>query len=101
MPGKSRRGKGKHPHYSKKSKIRQRQVGAGLPQPTGAGLPQQAATSVPQPAAPVNARPVSKAAAPSATTATIQYPIVSELKRIGILTGIIIIILVILYIVLT
>jgi hypothetical protein len=98
MPGKSRRGKGKHPHYSKKSKIRQRQVGAGLPQPTGAGLPQQAAASVPQPAAPVSARPVSKAAA---TTATIQYPIVSELKRIGILTGIIIIILVILYIVLT
>ena len=93
MPGKSRHGKGKHPHYSKKSKIRQRQAGAGLPQ--------QAIASVPKTTAPISPQTTPKTA-PPATTSTVQYPnIINELKRIGILTGIIIIILIILSIVLS
>jgi hypothetical protein len=101
MPGKSRHGKGKHPRYSKKSKIRQRQASAGTP-PTGAGLPQQANASISKSAAPAAATPAPKASVRPAIVTTAQYTdIVGELKRIGILTGIIIVILIILYIVLS
>jgi hypothetical protein len=101
MPGKSRHGKGKHPHYSKKGKIRQRQVSAGTPQPAGAGLPQPAAASIPKPAAPATAPRAPKASvSPAAAAIAYSSNVVSELKRIGILTGIIIVILIILSIVL-
>jgi hypothetical protein len=102
MPGKSRHGKGKHPHYSKKSKIRQRQVSEGTPQQAGAGMPQPATASIPKPAAPAAAPPRPKTSVGPATAVTAPYTdIVGELKRIGILTGIIIIILIVLSIVLS
>jgi hypothetical protein len=87
MPSKSRHGRGKHPHRSKKSKALRRQV-------TAAAAP--AAAQVP--AAPVTApvKPSPKAAA-APKVETIQYPYVTgELKRIGILAVIAIVILFIL-----
>ncbi|MFA5308080.1 MAG: hypothetical protein WC370_01160 [Dehalococcoidales bacterium] len=90
MPAKSKHGRGKHPH---KNKLRQR--------PAGTGLPQQQVTqdAVKPVAAPV--RTVStagaKAAAPAATIDT-SY-IVGELKRIGILTAITVVLLIVLTII--
>jgi len=92
MPGKSRHGKGKHPHHSKKSKaIQRRQAGV---------IQQQPDSATAAPAAPVQPAPVPTAAAtPKVRTA--QYPyITSELRRIGILAGIILVILIVLSIVL-
>jgi hypothetical protein len=94
MPGKSRHGKGKH--YSKKSKVLRRQgTAAAMPQATASmpEIPKQA-TSV--------ATPLVKAAVASGKTATNLYPyITSELRRIAILAGIIIVILIVLSIVLS
>lgn len=92
MPGKSRHGKGKHPHHSRKSKAIKRQAGISL---------QQQATAVaPEPAAPARTTPAPEAAASAAVTAP-RYPYVTgELKRIGILAGIIIVILIVLSVVL-
>jgi len=94
MPGKSRHGKGKHPHHSKKSKAIERQAG---------NLLQQQATAVaPKPAASAEASPAPKAAAATAAVTTPRYPYVAgELKRIGILAGIFIVILIVLSIVLS
>ena len=97
MPGKSRHGKGKHPHYSKKSKALRRQGTTAMPQ-AAAGMP-----DIPKQAAPVTAPPVPRttAVAPAKTTIN-QYPyITSELRRIAILAGIIIIILIVLSITLS
>jgi len=93
MPGKSRHGKGKHPHHSKKSKAMMRQAGTRL---------QQQATAVaPKPAESVKAPGVPKADATSEAVTTLRYPYVAgELKRIGILAGIIIVVLIVLSIVL-
>jgi len=92
MPGKSKRSKGKHPHYHRKNKARQRQAGTALPQ-TVAG-------NTPKPAVPVSvSASISPKAAAPAGASTI-YPreyTISEIKRIGILTGIIAIILIVLY----
>lgn len=91
MPGKSRHGKGKHPHRSKKSKAIKRQASTYLQQ--------QATAEAPEHAAPVRTEPAPKAASPAVTTP--RYPYVAgELKRIGILAGIIIVILIVLSIVL-
>ncbi len=94
MPGKSRRhGKGKHPHHSKKSKAIQHKEAAALQQ--------TAATSVPGQAAAIDTTPLPKVAATPAKTRTLQYPyITGELRRIGILAGIILVILIILAVVL-
>lgn len=93
MP-KSRHGRGKHPHRSKKSKALRRQAGI-TPQATGA-------VASPQPAAPVPAKPAPKAAAAPAAVTTPQYPyVIGELKRIGILAGIVIVILIVLSIILS
>jgi len=99
MP-KSRHGKGKHYRYSKKSKSLRRQAAGTAP----AAPASPVATASVSPAA----KPVTAAAAPQpkvtkvqARTAENPYPfITSELKRIGILTGIILVILVILSLVL-
>ena len=97
MPGKSKHGRGKHPQHSRKNKIRQQQA-------MGTDVPQQVAAGVAQPAAaPVRpgVAPKPKAASAATTTVTVDPTyIVSELKRIGILTGILIIILIILSLVL-
>jgi hypothetical protein len=100
MPGKSRHGKGKHPHYSKKSKALRRQ---GTPA-TAATVSQAAAgtSEITRPVAPMSAPPAPKAAMPTAKAAVNPYPfITSELRRIAILGGIIIVILVVLSIVLS
>jgi len=93
MPDKSRHGKGKHPHHSKKSKAIRRQASISL---------QQQATDVaPEPSAPVKATPAPKAAAAPAAITTPRYPYVSgALKRTGILAGITIVVLIVLSIVL-
>jgi hypothetical protein len=106
MPGKSKHSRGKHPQHSRKNKIRQRQaVGTGVQQQAvGTDIPQQVAAGMAQPAAaPVRPGVAPKPKAASAATATVTIDstyIVSELKRIGILTGILIIILIILSLVL-
>jgi hypothetical protein len=95
MPAKSKHGRGKHPHNSKRNKIRQRQAVAGL-QP-------QAAQDVAKPAVPVRASvsPAAKATSTVAASTTVERSyILGEIKRIGILTGITIIILVILALIL-
>lgn len=93
MPSKSRRGKGKHPHYSRKSKAMMRQ--------SGAQSHPQAIAEVPKPAATVEAPVVQEATKKSVVDTTPRYPYVTgELKRIGILAGIIIVILIVLSIVL-
>jgi hypothetical protein len=97
MPGKSRHSKGKHPHYSKRSKALRRQATATAATQATAGMPESL-----QQAASAATAPVPKAASSTAKTAEIQYPyITSELRRIAILAGIIIVILVVLSIVLS
>jgi hypothetical protein len=91
MP-KSRHGRGKHPHRSKKSKAMRRQ--AGIP------LPSQATAVAPKPSAPAEAPPAPKTVAAPAVVTAPQYPyIAGELKRIAILAGIIIVALIVLSIV--
>ena len=98
MPGKSRHGKGKHSQHSKKSKVLRRQG-------TMAAMPPATATTteIPKQVASMTAPPVPRAATATPTkTATNQYPyITSELRRIAILAGIIIVILIILSITLS
>jgi len=94
MPGKSRHGRGKHPPLSKRKRGRQR-FSVAVTQ-------QQAVAETHKPVAPA------KVAAPSASVPTpmpiltpVQYPyILAELRRIGILAGIILAILVVLALVL-
>ena len=94
MPGKSRRGKRKHYQQIKKSRAKQQHVAMISQQPVVAGAPQPAATI----SAPLPSRaPVPKAPASPATTRAAQYPyITTELRNIGILTGIILVILIVL-----
>ncbi len=99
MP-KSRHSRGKHPHYSKKSKALRRQGTPG----TAATVSQATAAmpEIPRPVAPGAAPLVSKASVPTAKAAVNLYPyITSELRRIALLGGIIIVILVVLSVVLS
>ena len=93
MPGKSRHGKGKH--YSKKSKTMMRQGTAPAVSSASAAAPEAT-----RPAAP--AAPAPRAAIATSRVIGNPYPfIASELRRIGVLAGIIIVILVVLSIILT
>ena len=93
MPGKSRHTKGKHPHKSKKSKAKQRQQTLTLHQVPDETTGQDTAIDI---------QPVSRTITSPTKTRTIQYPyITGELRRIGILAGMIIVILIILAIVLS
>ncbi len=95
MPGKSRHGKGKH--YSKKSRAMMRQGTA--PAVSSASAAAQESTRA---AAPVVSAPAPRASVVTAKAIGNPYPfIASELRRIGLLAGIIIVILVVLSIVLT
>jgi hypothetical protein len=97
MSGKSRHGKGRRFHYSKKSKALRRHGTAPAVSPATAGM-----TEVSHPVTAATTPPMSKAAMSTAKTAENPYPyIASELRRIAILGGIIIIILVVLVVVLT
>jgi hypothetical protein len=94
MPGKSRHGKGKHLHHSKKSKAKQRYGTMALQQPVAADIPKPVATT--------GTPPSSRAPTSPATSRTVQYPyITTELRRIGILAGIILVILIVLALVLS
>ena len=94
MPGKSRHGKGKHPHHSKKSKAKLRHGAMALQQPTAAGTPQPGITII----TPHSLRTPTSPAKPRIA----QYPyITTELRRIGILAGIILVILIVLAVILS
>jgi len=97
MPGKSRHGKGKHYNYSKKSKAMRRQAGPAVTAAT-VNTSQVAGQPALAPAAPL---PKAAAVAPAARVAGNPYPYISsELRRIAVLAGIIVVILVVLSIVL-
>jgi len=94
MPGKSRHGKGKHPHHSKKSKAKLRHSAMSLQQPIAADTTQPVATTITPPSSRVPTSPAKPRIA--------QYPyITTELRRIGILAGIILVILIVLALVLS
>lgn len=94
MPGKSRHGKGKHHHLSRKSRARQRHDAMAFQPPV--------AVDTPQPAATISTPPLAKAPTPPAVPRMTQYPyITTELQRIGILAGIILVILIVLALVLS
>jgi hypothetical protein len=98
MPGKSRHGKGKHRHQSKKSKTMRRQVATAVT-PEATGTPAAAPPKAPPTAAAPSARvaPPPKAARTTAKAMAIDYSYVTgELKRIGIMAGIAIVILLVL-----
>jgi hypothetical protein len=87
MPGKSKHGRGKHPHH-KKSKFKQRLAAPTVP---------SAAVETPQPARRVVTPPVPRTPTSPVAPATTQYPYVTgELKRIGILAVIIVVVLIVL-----
>jgi hypothetical protein len=96
----SKHGRGKH--FRKMQKMRQMQQGAGVMQssagvapPVAGNIPRAtapAASVVPVPQAPIQKKPVSSAALP------LHYTYIGgDLKRIGILTAIIVAILIVLY----
>ncbi len=100
MPGKRKHGKSKRPYYSKKSKTIQRQgVVASQPQTAAAAplAPPVAATSAVKPVA---AAAKAVAVPARATAAQYQY-FIGELKRIGILAGIILVVLIVLSVILS
>ena len=86
MPGKSRHGKSKH-HHGKKGRAKHRRIATASPQPVVADTP--------TPAAIISKPPSSGTPASPTKSRAVQYPyITTELRRIGILAGIIIIILI-------
>jgi hypothetical protein len=95
MPGKSKHGKRKqHFRPSKKSKNLMRQDTLVAPAPSAS--PAASAAAIPRPAAAVKAAPATRAAAASVKTDQYAY-IPGDLRRIGLLSVIIIVILFILY----
>ena len=96
MPGKSRHDKGKRPSQSKKSKAMQRSAAGIVQQPAAAQTPKLIAPGV------VSAPSSGSRQKPSAAPSVARYPYVTaELRRIGILAGIIVIILIVLALVLS
>ena len=90
MPGKSRRGRGRHLPRGKRRKGR-KAFSAPAAQPSAVGQAYE-----PAPAAD-RLVPSAKAPTPRATLTAAQHPnIAAELRRIGILAGIILVILVVL-----
>lgn len=95
MPSKSSRGKGKYSIQSKKKKRRLSRPAVNTQQ-----------TAVPQSSAPVPQpdKPVSPAGMPTPTAkpVTVQYPYVAnELKMIGIVAGIMLVVLIVLALILS
>ena len=98
MTGKSRRSKGKHHARSKKSKAKQRYTAVASQQqvaaPVASSVETAAPAQVPVPSARVRTAP--------SKPGKVRYPyITAELKRIGILAGIMLAILIVLALVLT
>ncbi len=94
MPAKSKHGRGKHSHHKKKDKFRQVQAGTDLTQQTSDNISATAATLN---AVPVAKAPVQKKASSSAALPLHYEFIAGDLKRIGILTGIIVVLLIVAY----
>lgn len=95
MPGKSRHGRGKHGPQSRKRKGRRHSLAAVAQQPAAAQTPEP--VSRPKVSAPAASVPT-----PMANLAAARYPYVAiELRTIGILAGIMLIILAILALVLS
>ena len=95
MPGKSRRGRGKHSPQGKKRKSRQRFLATVDQQQTVT----QTYEPVSHPSVPV---PSATVPTPMAKLATARYPhIATELRTIGILGGVVLIILAVLALVLS
>ena len=89
MSGKSKHGKGKHLHRSKKNKAKYRHGAMAVPQPVAAD------SSIP--AATTTAHPAPSAPAPPEKPVAVRHPyITTELRRIAILAGIILVILIVL-----
>ncbi|MFC2047269.1 hypothetical protein ACFLTK_03240 [Chloroflexota bacterium] len=88
MPGKSQRSRGKHSSRNKQLKSKQGSlIVAQTPEPLS--RPDAAASSMGEPT-------------PAATPSTVRYPyIVTELRRIGILGGIMLVILIVLALVIS
>ena len=95
MPDKSRRGRGKYPIQSKKKKGR-------LSRPTMlAQQPAVAQTNEPV-SSPKRSVPSASVPAPRAKPAAVRYPyIATELRTIGILAGIMLLVLTVLFLVLS
>jgi hypothetical protein len=92
MPAKSKHGRGKHPH---RNKVRQQPQTAAAGQPLPAGQTAPAKPMVP--AARTSGIPVQKKAAAVAAPAVIDRSyVVGELKLIGILTSIVVVVMIIL-----
>jgi len=95
MPSKSRHGRRKRSFQGKKKK--------GRRSPPGVVAQQQAVTEAHKPVAPPRvAAPSASAPAPTPVLTAVRYPyILTELRRIGILAGIMLVILVVLALVLS
>jgi hypothetical protein len=94
LPSKSKHGRGRRHRGKKKSKFRQAKPVTGLPQETSGNIEQAAAPSTPAPSV---KPPTSKKASTSAAL-PLHYEFISgDLKKIGILTGIIVILLIVAY----
>jgi len=90
MSGKSHRGKGKHSSQSRKSKAKQR---------SGAMAVQQVVARAPEASVAPAATPAPRVSAPAPPlkTGAVRYPYINaELRRIGILAGVMVVILVVL-----
>ena len=94
MPAKSKHGRGKHYHHKKKSNFRSVEAGTGLTQETSGDISK---ASAPSSTAPVAKAPVQKKALTSAALPLHYEFIAGDLKRIGILTGIIVVLLIVAY----
>ena len=95
MPGKSRHGKRKHSFQGKKKK--------GRRGPPGIVPQQQAAIQIDKPVAPPGVvAPSASAPTPMPAPTAVRHPyILAELRRIGILAGVMLVILVVLVLVLS
>ncbi len=91
MPGKSKHGKGKRYQINRK---------ATPPRQNAAAAPAAAKAIAPQVVAPVRAAPAGKAAAAQAIPADLYAHVPGDLRRIGVLSVLIMVILIILYFVL-
>jgi len=94
LPAKSKHGRGKHHHGKKRSKNRQVEASTGLPQ--------EATSNISRVDAPLSTAPAVKAQVQKKMATSAALPlhyefIGSDLKRIGILTGIIVILLIAAY----
>ena len=93
MPYKSRHGKGKHSPRSRRRKSSRGVIATQQPRVS------QTYESVAQPEV---SAPSAKVPAPSVKVTTVSYPyIVTELRRIGILAGIMVVVLVVLFFILS